>query len=152
MLISNIKLDRHNRNSGFTIIEVLIVLVIAAFILLIVFLAVPIEERHSRDNERKQDVQKIVAAVDNYVSDNQGQYPTNANQLDLSSDITDPVSGNGLTTLAPSVMTGSWFGGQTSTTHIFGSSLVRTVVYMESMGIRDLHFMQSTITMNRQTI
>lgn len=48
---------------GFTIIEVLIVLVIAAVILLIVLLAVPTLARYTRNHGRKSEVQRIAAAI-----------------------------------------------------------------------------------------
>jgi len=60
---------------GFTIIEVLIVLAIAALILLIVFLAVPALQRSSRNTQRKNDVAAIGGAVANYISNNNGTLP-----------------------------------------------------------------------------
>ncbi len=47
------------RSAGFTIIEVMIVLVIAAVILLIVFLAVPALQRNSRNTQRNQAAARI---------------------------------------------------------------------------------------------
>jgi prepilin-type N-terminal cleavage/methylation domain-containing protein len=44
------QLYKQKREAGFTIIEVLIVLAIAALILLIVFLAVPALQRNARNN------------------------------------------------------------------------------------------------------
>ncbi len=49
---------------GFTIIEVMIVLAIAALILIIVFLAVPALKRSQRNLERRQDAQVIFAAIE----------------------------------------------------------------------------------------
>ena len=48
--------------SGFTIIEVMIVLAIAALILLVVFKAVPGLQRSQRNTARKQDAQRLIAA------------------------------------------------------------------------------------------
>lgn len=52
-----------NKNEGFTIIEVLIVLAIAGLIMLIVFLAVPALQRNSRNNQRRNDASRVAAAV-----------------------------------------------------------------------------------------
>jgi prepilin-type N-terminal cleavage/methylation domain-containing protein len=67
-------------NRGFTIIEVMIVLVIAAVIILLVFLAVPALQRNSRNTQRKEDVSKILAAVNEWSTNNNGALPTTAAQ------------------------------------------------------------------------
>ena len=66
------------RGSGFTIIEVLIVLAIAGLILLIVFLAVPALQRNSRNTQRKNDVSAILAGVNEYMANNNGSLPSAA--------------------------------------------------------------------------
>jgi prepilin-type N-terminal cleavage/methylation domain-containing protein len=63
------------KDSGFTIIEVLIVLAIAGLIMLIVFLAVPALQRNSRNTQRKNDVSSILSSVSEYVNNNQGSFP-----------------------------------------------------------------------------
>ncbi len=63
-------------NSGFTIIEVMIVLVIAAVILLIVFLAVPALQRNSRNNQRKNDISRVVSGIAEWASNNGGRLPS----------------------------------------------------------------------------
>lgn len=68
------KLNR--KQSGFTIIEVMIVLAIAAVILLAVFLAVPQLQRSSRNTQRKNDVANILAGVNEYASNQNGTLPT----------------------------------------------------------------------------
>lgn len=55
---------------GFTIIEVALVLAIAALIFLTVFLAVPALQRNQRNDARKRDVSSVVAAVTAYMSNN----------------------------------------------------------------------------------
>ena len=70
-MLKSIKKDR----GGFTIIEVLIVLAIAALILVIVFLAVPSLQRSARNTQRRTDVSALITAVSNYISDNNGQVP-----------------------------------------------------------------------------
>lgn len=67
---------RLSNQSGFTIIEVLIVLAIAGIMLLIVFEAIPALERSGRNNQRKQDVQAILASVSHYELNNSGDVPT----------------------------------------------------------------------------
>ena len=49
--------------SGFTIIEVLIVLAIAGLIMLIVFLAVPALQRNNRNKQRASDASRTLAAA-----------------------------------------------------------------------------------------
>src|SRR4051812_2037903 len=66
------------QNSGFTIIEVLIVLAIAGLILLIVFLAVPALQRNSRNTQRKNEVAGILGAINEYANNNNGVFPTTA--------------------------------------------------------------------------
>jgi prepilin-type N-terminal cleavage/methylation domain-containing protein len=60
---------------GFTIIEVMIVLAIAAVILLAIFLAVPNLQRNSRNTQRKNDVASVLAAVNEYSSNQNGSLP-----------------------------------------------------------------------------
>ena len=74
------------KQHGFTIIEVLIVMAIAALILLIVFLAVPALQRNSRNTQYKNAVGSILGAVNEYTANNNGALPQ-----DLS---IDPASGN----------------------------------------------------------
>ncbi|HEX8763453.1 MAG TPA: prepilin-type N-terminal cleavage/methylation domain-containing protein [Candidatus Saccharimonadales bacterium] len=57
---------------GFTIIEVLIVLVLAAVILLIIFLAVPSTRRTERNHERRQFVDFTAASMEEYLLANSG--------------------------------------------------------------------------------
>ena len=50
---------------GFTIIEVVLVLGIAALIFLMVFIAVPVLNRNQRDTARKNDLSLVSTAVTN---------------------------------------------------------------------------------------
>lgn len=63
-------------DQGFTIIEVMIVLAIAGLILLIVFLAVPALQRNARNTSRKSDASNTLAAINTYVSNNNGTAPS----------------------------------------------------------------------------
>lgn len=69
---------QQRKDSGFTIIEVMIVLAIAGLIMLIVFLAVPALQRNSRNTSLKADAAAVGAAVNEYQSINNGAMPTNA--------------------------------------------------------------------------
>lgn len=61
-----------NRHGGFTIIEVLIVLAIAGLIMLVVFLAVPNVQRNSRNNDRRNEVARLIAAYHEASSNKNG--------------------------------------------------------------------------------
>lgn len=67
---------KQQKQEGFTIIEVLIVLAIAGLIMMVVFLAVPNLQRNSRNTQRKSDVSAIVGGMSEYVNNNAGQLPT----------------------------------------------------------------------------
>ncbi len=65
-----------NGKKGFTIIEVVLVLAVAALIFLIVFLAVPALQRNRRDTARKNDVGRAIAQLEGYASNHNGDYPS----------------------------------------------------------------------------
>lgn len=71
--MSNIK---NRKESGFTIIEVLIVLAIAGLIMLIVFLAVPALQRNSRNTQVKNAASSILGAISEFQNNNGGSNPT----------------------------------------------------------------------------
>lgn len=60
---------------GFTIIEVVLVLAIAALIFLMVFIALPALQRNQRDTARKNQMSKVLGAVTSYQSNNRGRNP-----------------------------------------------------------------------------
>lgn len=62
--------------SGFTIIEVLIVLAIAGLILGVVLATVPSLKRSQRNTQRKADVSAVLGAIADYTSNNNGAIPT----------------------------------------------------------------------------
>ena len=70
---------------GFTIIEVALVLAIAGLIFLVVFLALPALQNSQKDTAAKEDVGRIVSALQSYSADNQGNLPGNATSGSLSS-------------------------------------------------------------------
>jgi prepilin-type N-terminal cleavage/methylation domain-containing protein len=55
---------------GFTIIEVIIVLVIGAVIMLAVFLVVPQLQQSARNNQRRNDIQRVLVAARQYYTTN----------------------------------------------------------------------------------
>lgn len=63
-------------DSGFTIIEVVLVLAIAALIMLMVFIALPALQRGQRDTQRQDDVSRLQSAVSNYSAANRGNIPS----------------------------------------------------------------------------
>jgi prepilin-type N-terminal cleavage/methylation domain-containing protein len=65
-----------NNQKGFTIIEVVLVLAIAALIFLMVFIALPALQRSQRDTQRKNDVSRLQTAIQNYQSSNRNKLPT----------------------------------------------------------------------------
>jgi prepilin-type N-terminal cleavage/methylation domain-containing protein len=69
---------KNRKESGFTIIEVLIVLAIAGLILLVVFLAVPALQRNSRNTQAKNAASAILGAVSEYTNNNNGALPNTA--------------------------------------------------------------------------
>lgn len=59
-----------NKKSGFTIIEVVLVLAIAGLIFLMVFVALPSLQRSQRDTQRKNDLSTLSSAIVSYSSNN----------------------------------------------------------------------------------
>ncbi len=67
-----------SRQSGFTIIEVLIVLAIAGLIMVVVLLAVPALQRSQRNNSRKTDARSTLSSLNEFISNNGGRLPSAA--------------------------------------------------------------------------
>ena len=82
------------KEKGFTIIEVVLVLAIAALIFLMVFIALPALQRNQRDQDRKTVVGKIASAVTEFQSNNRGEQPGTASDLSGYVDGKDDGSGN----------------------------------------------------------
>ena len=64
-----------NNKKGFTIIEVVLVLAIAGLIFLMVFRALPALQRSQRNTRRRQDMARILSAVNDYQANNNGRSP-----------------------------------------------------------------------------
>jgi len=71
-----------NKEKGFTIIEVVLVLAIAGLIFLMVFIALPALQRSQRDTQRRDDLSRFQSQLTNYATNNRGKIPRNANELD----------------------------------------------------------------------
>lgn len=81
-------MNKHNKQNikstkGFTIIEVVLVLAIAALIFLMVFIALPALQRGQRDAGRKNDVSTVTSALQTYLSNNRGRFGTSLNSATL---------------------------------------------------------------------
>jgi len=68
--------DRGTR-SGFTIIEVVLVLAIAGLIFLMVFIALPALQRSQRDTQRRSSIGEMASAIQHYQTNNNGRLPKN---------------------------------------------------------------------------
>ena len=66
-----------SKQSGFTIIEVVLVLAIAGLIFLVVFLALPQLQRSRRDTARRDQVGRIISSLTQSASNAGGDFPQN---------------------------------------------------------------------------
>lgn len=73
---------RYKTQKGFTIIEVVLVLAIAALIFLMVFIAFPALQRSQRDSARKNAVGTVLSAVTDYASTHRGSLPDNSSGIE----------------------------------------------------------------------
>ncbi len=64
-----------NSKKGFTIIEVVLVLAIAGLIFLMVFVALPALQRSQRDTQRRDDMARLITAVQNYQANHKNRSP-----------------------------------------------------------------------------
>lgn len=149
-----------NKEKGFTIIEVVLVLAIAGLIFLMVFIALPALQRGQRDTQRKNDLSRAMTAVAAYQSNNRQALPaaTNAGYADFrtkylisaaNDTFADPSSGDytfvvkGTTRTAPidSVATSKEIWVFTSSTcegetiKVAGSSKVAFAMKLEGGGV-----------------
>ena len=70
-------------NKGFTIIEVALVLAIAGLIFIVVFIAIPALQRSQSNNARRQEVQRIIGALQSYQVDHTGRFTSTLTEDDL---------------------------------------------------------------------
>lgn len=102
------------KEKGFTIIEVVLVLAIAGLIFMMVFLALPALQRSQRDTQRKTDLSRAITAVTNYTSANRGNLPTS-----WATFTTQYLTTGGDTFIDPS---GANSGNPSATTYAFSSN------------------------------
>jgi prepilin-type N-terminal cleavage/methylation domain-containing protein len=67
--------QQKQKQKGFTIIEVVLVLAIAGLIFLMVFIALPALQRSQRDAQRKTDMSRAITAVTNFAGNNRNRVP-----------------------------------------------------------------------------
>lgn len=68
-------MKREKSKSGFTIIEVVLVLAIAGLIFLMVFIALPALQRGQRDTQRRNDMSRFMSQLSQYQANNNGKVP-----------------------------------------------------------------------------
>lgn len=66
------------KKTGFTIIEVSLVLAIAGLIFLMVFVALPSLQRSQRDSRRRDDILSFLETVKKYQTNNRGALPSDS--------------------------------------------------------------------------
>lgn len=75
------KKRNNNSKEGFTIIEVVLVLAIAGLIFLMVFVALPALQRSQRDTQRRNDMGRLITAIQNYQSNNRNKVPNTQSEF-----------------------------------------------------------------------
>lgn len=68
--------EQKKLSTGFTIIEVMIVLAIAGIIMVIVFTAIPSLQRHMRNSQRKKDANLMAVILHEYIKNRNGVLPS----------------------------------------------------------------------------
>lgn len=88
-------MQKFKKESGFTLIEIVIVMAIAALIMVIVFMAVSGAQKARRDTQRQSDANRFAAALEQYASNNGGAYPASGTSPGASYwTATDPSTGS----------------------------------------------------------
>jgi prepilin-type N-terminal cleavage/methylation domain-containing protein len=70
--------QQKQKQKGFTIIEVVLVLAIAGLIFLMVFIALPALQRSQRDTQRRDDISRFVSQLTSFSTNNRGSLPSYA--------------------------------------------------------------------------
>ena len=117
------KTNLTNKNRGFTIIEVMIVLAIAGLIMAVVLLAVPALQRTQRNNARRNDATHLAGLVSDYVSNHGGTLP-NTSPFTTTGESFSQLQNNTLGTFAATV-TNNVSG---TTTGVTGASTTNAVI------------------------
>lgn len=104
--------QQKQKEKGFTIIEVVLVLAIAGLIFLMVFIALPALQRSQRDSQRKNDLSRVLSQLQQYQSNNRNALPTNWSSFE-----TDYLATNGDSFVDPSGASNAQ--GSSQTTYAF---------------------------------
>lgn len=86
-----VRTNNINSKRGFTIIEVVLVLAIAGLIFLMVFIALPALQRSQRNTQRRDDYSMLVAAINSYISNNNGRLGNLLQKSSAGETVTDLV-------------------------------------------------------------
>jgi type II secretory pathway pseudopilin PulG len=78
--------NNKQKSSGFTIIEVVLVIAIVGFIMIILFIALPQLQRNIRDHQRKNLANTIFDALDAYAGSHNDTYPWGSQYPDIYND------------------------------------------------------------------
>lgn len=76
-------MNKNTKQEGFTIIEVVLVLAIAALIFLMIFIALPALQRGQRDTARKNDANSVASALNSYRGNSRGDLPDDGEFADF---------------------------------------------------------------------
>lgn len=64
-----------NRTAGYTLVELIIVMLIIAIVVTIIFVFIPNAQRQARDTERQSDIDTLHSRLEDYYQD-KGSYPS----------------------------------------------------------------------------
>ena len=88
-------MTKNNNKKGFTIIEVVLVLAIAGLIFLMVFVALPALQRSQRDTQRRDDMSRLITAIQNFQANNNHKTPEQVGGTALSGFVDNYLTVNG---------------------------------------------------------
>lgn len=125
----NVKTNLKRNKKGFTIIEVMIVLAIAALILVIVLIAAPALQRNSRNTQIRNDANVVLGYVNEWAANNNGALPGYA----CATTNGDIIFGTGT---APATCTGTTVGRIRNGVNFAASTAVTTPAATEPNFIR----------------
>jgi len=93
------------KETGFTIIEVVLVLAIAGLIFLMVFIALPALQRGQRDTARKNDAGTVSSGIGSYTGNNRGTFPTTTTLASYVKNVSDNTTDVEVTDISGGVPT-----------------------------------------------
>jgi len=125
-------LTKQRGNSGFTIIEVVLVLAIAGLIFLMVFIALPALQRNQRDSQRKNDMGRLSTAIVSYTNANRGALPTPASSATYQTFVTNYLAVGGDTFIDPSGATATQGAARTTYVMSVNTTASLTAVYSDA--------------------